>query len=223
MPDPSASQTHPLKCYVYGHRSVDGRLFYIGKGTGRRAWDTDRHPLWYRYVNNHLGGQFETVILKDNLDSSDAEQLEAEWTDQESENIVNWINFSRPADLKENSRYHTLRKECLGIADQAKALEASDVSRAIELYNEALARISGFAHIQSELGLVGQLMSEERQEYGVNGELKVLDRLTLCLCRAGRIQEARDVTDNYFREFRADLNLSSAARILKRIRKGHSK
>lgn len=217
VPDPAASQTNPLKCYVYGHRTVDGKLFYIGKGTGGRAWNADRHPLWHRYVNNHLGGQFEIVILRDNLDSSDADQLEAEWTDQESANLVNWTNFARPTDLEANKRYHTLRQECLGIADEAKTLEASDVSRAIELYNDALTRISGFAHIQSELGLVGQLIMEERQEYGVNGELRVLDRLTLCLCRSGRTQEARDVTENYFREFRADLSLSAAERILKRI------
>ena len=67
--------------------------FYIGKGTGRRAWQDDCHPLWHRYVKNHLQGKYSVVILADDLTADRAEELESAWITQESETLVNWINF----------------------------------------------------------------------------------------------------------------------------------
>lgn len=40
--------------YVYAHKSHDGRVFYIGKGTGKRAWATARRSVrWQRHAEKH--------------------------------------------------------------------------------------------------------------------------------------------------------------------------
>ena len=74
-PSTTASQNSPKRYYVYGHFDAQGVPFYIGKGTGRRVWSEDRHPLWSRYVQNHLHGKYTVVILVDDLTSTQAEEV----------------------------------------------------------------------------------------------------------------------------------------------------
>lgn len=65
--------------YVYGHYTADtNRLFYIGKGTGRRAWDrgkTDRNDYWHKTVNKH---GIVVKLLIENLTEEDAFTKEKE-------------------------------------------------------------------------------------------------------------------------------------------------
>lgn len=67
--------------YVYCHiRKTDGKCFYIGKGTGRRAWYTlDRNQYWYNIVKKH---GFETIILVNNISEEKAFELEADFCKQ---------------------------------------------------------------------------------------------------------------------------------------------
>lgn len=54
------------KFYVYTHiRKSDGRVFYVGKGHGRRAWSKSRqNPYWHNIVNKH-GFTVEIVMWFD--------------------------------------------------------------------------------------------------------------------------------------------------------------
>jgi hypothetical protein len=94
---------------------------------------------------------------------------------------------------------------------------------AAELYCQAVDAIRVYAMISAEGGLVGQLLAEESAEMGLNGELHALDRLTLCLVRLGRAEEAARQADNYFALYRRDLQFASAVRIRKRIEKALAK
>jgi hypothetical protein len=222
-PSPTANQTKPKGCYVYAHCVNGGKIFYIGKGSGQRAWSDDRHPLWTRYVENHLHGHYHVVILADGLTASQAEEVENDWVAQEAANLINWVNLGRKTDFAALDRMHRLRSANRALLEQAKALESIDPKRAIELYVDVINTIPEYATIQPEPGLVGQLINEEWEELGISGEIFALDRLTLLLCEAGEPERAANHCEEYFRLFRRDKSHKTAERIAKRLEKARKK
>jgi hypothetical protein len=64
--------------YVYLHRAIEsGEVFYVGKGSGNRAWQrTNRNSEWNEKVSA-LGDRWEVVIVKDDLSEIEAFKLEA--------------------------------------------------------------------------------------------------------------------------------------------------
>lgn len=65
------------KFYVYLHRRAsDGRVFYVGKGCGRRAWiESGRNRHWQNVAAKH---GFTVEIYRDALTEIDAHALEVE-------------------------------------------------------------------------------------------------------------------------------------------------
>ena len=217
VPLSTASQTTPRRNYVYGHFDEREVPFYIGKGTGRRAWNDSRHPLWHRYVNSHLNGKYIVKILADDLAPDEAETLEAEWISQESDTLVNWVNFGRETNFAILDHYHALQSANRSLISHARTLEKGLPNEAVALYRQAIENIGAYASLQPEQGMVGQLLDEERAELGISGELVALDRLTLCLVRLGKIAEAAAAADEYFAKYRADEKLQAAAAIKRRV------
>lgn len=156
----TANQERPRRSYVYGHFDVHGVPFYIGKGTGRRAWSRDRDPLWERYLATRLGGRFEVVILQDDLSSEEAESLESDWIAQESETLINWVNAGGRIDFAALDRYHRLRNKNREAMARARAMERTDLAGAIASYAAALEALAEYANIEHETGLVAQLLKE---------------------------------------------------------------
>lgn len=218
-PSSKADQRHPRECYVYAHYDEKGIPFYIGKGIDRRAWKDKRHHLWHRYVDNHLEGKYSVRILEDNLSPAEAEELESEWIAQESETLVNWINFGRKTDFEALDRFHKLRKSNCELIASARPYEKVDPERAVSIYREAIENIADYAMITYEGGLIGQLLEEKRSELGYSGELEALDRLTLCLTRLRKSSAALSAAEEYFEKFRADKSLKLAETIMRRVTK----
>jgi hypothetical protein len=214
-----ADQKHPRRYYVYAHLDSSEEIFYVGKGTGRRAWSTDRHPLWKRYVEKHLNGEYKVVILYDNLSELDAVEVEDAWLAQCADTVVNLLGIWRDRDFKAIDLRTGLQSELFKLTRQAKAIEKVDLEKATSMYMEAIEAIQSFAFIAPEKGLVGQLLKEEAEELGVYGEVDVLNRLTICLIKLGRPEEAAQHTDNYFARYRRDLQRKVAKRITKRVSK----
>jgi len=215
--DPQANQERPSGNYVYAHLDESGEIFYVGRGVARRAWSAERHPLWHRYVQTHLGGQYKVQILQDNLSSEESEELEAAWIDQCSLHIVNWQNFGRKTDFQALDRYHALRNANRALIAEAKSVEKTDPEQAIAMYVQAIEAIKEYASISYEEGLVAQLLQEEANELGRNGEIEALDRLTLCLVKRNRRDEAAKHVAAYVALYRRDTERAAYQRIAKRI------
>lgn len=85
--------------YVYVHRRAsDGTIFYIGKGTGNRAWKTYEYfrSTWHHRVKCKYGLVVE--IIKDHLTSDEAYDLEERLISEarvSGENIVNFMEERR--------------------------------------------------------------------------------------------------------------------------------
>jgi hypothetical protein len=208
-PDPDANQDNPRGNYVYAHADSAGKIFYVGRGLGRRAWSAERHPLWHRYVQKHLGGQYKVQILEDNLSSEESERVESAWIDQCSHHIVNWQNYGRKTDFQALERYNNLRAANRALILRAKSVEKTDLEHAIVIYVQA--------SIDYEEGLVAELLREEADELGRHGEIEALDRLTLCLVKLNRRDEAAKRVASYVALYRRDTERSAYRRIAKRL------
>jgi hypothetical protein len=106
---------------------------------------------------------------------------------------------------------------------EARKHEKTNLERAASIYIDAVNAISSYAFINADRGLIGQLTNKRVRKHGHHGDLNALNRLTLCLIKLGRVQEAAERVDDYFRLYRADLNKSVARQIRKRIAKALSK
>jgi hypothetical protein len=221
-PAADASQENPRRSYVYAHMDSAGKIFYVGKGEGRRAWSTDRHPLWRRYVEKRLGGNYQVRILQDNLSAGEAEEVEAAWIAQCSDGLVNWVNMGRATDFQALERYHKLRDANRCLIQEAKAIEEHDLAHAVEMYVHAIEAIREYTFISYEKGLIGQLLDEEAEELGRSGEIQALDRLTMCLIKLERPDESAQHAHDYFALYRRDQQSAAFHRITKRIEKARA-
>ena len=181
--------------YVYAHTSPDGQIFYIGKGTARRAWSIDRDALWYHYVRTRCGGRYGVQIVADGLDESVALELEDMLIGQLGSNLVNWVNRGRQFDYAALDRYHTSRDATRAFVSETRALESSDPELAIERYREALERGHEYSVIEYETGLVADLRRELGPTYYV--DTAPLDRLTMLLRRLKRFDELVEAVDDF--------------------------
>lgn len=217
--NPYPDQEHPKGYYVYAHSDVNGSIFYIGKGVKKRAWSNDRHPLWHRYVQKHLKGDYKVSILVDSLSDEEAEHIESIKIARYGDSLVNWVNSSRTINLDNNKKYWELKAKNKESYNAARGLEGNNLSAAVAEYRNCLDALRVYAFIDhEESGLVGKLLKEEDVETGINGELDILDRLTLCLKKLGDIHEAKKEAIEYFRIYKRDIHLKKAEVICKRVK-----
>jgi hypothetical protein len=69
----NAESVQPEKeFYVYAHiNDKTNELFYIGKGSKKRAWDHNRLPYWVEYVDA-IDGKYTVKVLRDGLTEAEA-------------------------------------------------------------------------------------------------------------------------------------------------------
>ena len=218
-PQPDADQDKPKGCYVYAHCDEQDNAFYIGMGTGRRAWSRNRHKLWVRYVEKHLHGKYQVQILADNLAKGEAEEVENAFMAQQGDNLLNCFNLGRSLEFEVLEQYSKLKKTNRGQIQTAKATEKDDLELAAKLYIKAIEDMHAYAFMKYQGGLLGKLQEEEAGELGHHGELDALDRLTMCLIKLGRPREASERMKAYFTLYRKDLCLKGSERITRRVEK----
>jgi hypothetical protein len=200
--------------YVYVHKDKAGNVFYVGKGTGKRAWSKERHVVWRHYVETRLHGQYDVEIVRSELLNSEAEELEARLINEHGRRLVNWISTGREFDYEASERYWALRKANDEFIALTRPLEKSDPEQAVDRYQQAMTRMYEYELIQTERGLVAELMSEIG---GPAGNNTLLDRLTLCLCRLGRVEEAAAAARKYLARFPVRRDQAVPGMVLRRI------
>lgn len=201
--------------YVYVHRDSDGNIFYVGKGTGDRAWSLSRHSVWHKYVQERLQGNYEVEIVISDLTEDEALERESQLITEYGHQLVNWINWGRDFDYEALARYHSLRNENRCFVNDTRQIEVVDLGEAVRRYRQALENMRQYESIVTERGLIGDLLKDDPRY----GDPNILDRLTMCLVRLGKHDDAVAVAADYFRDFPGALHGGAGKRILKRIAK----
>jgi hypothetical protein len=170
--------------YVYFHRDVNDKIFYVGEGTGRRAYSKDRDANWHKYVNERSCGRHTVQIVSRHATSEEAEEVEGSYISLYGHHLTNWINPGRQTDLAANGRYLKARKANQELMAEVRQLEATEPEKAIEKYRQAMLAMYEYESIVTEVGLIPDLMGDRYK-----GDAHILDRLTLCLFKLGRYEE----------------------------------
>lgn len=83
-------QSYPTGKYVYVHETLDGKVFYVGKGSGDRAWAKHgRGKQWKDYTRCV---EFVARIIKDGLTDSQAIELESELFNKYRSQLINTVD-----------------------------------------------------------------------------------------------------------------------------------
>ena len=202
------------KLYVYVHRNPGGEIFYVGKGTGRRAWSTVRHSVWHKYVNERCAGKYTVQIVSYHGTNDEAEEAEDRLTSRYGEQLVNWINPGRQFDYPALARFHAARNANRLFVAETKPLESANLEQAIERYKQAMLAMYEYESITLERGLIAELSGDTYQCGG--GGINILDRLTLCLYRLGRVRELNEAVDDFLTRFPQATELAMMQPVLKR-------
>jgi hypothetical protein len=169
----------------------------VGQGSPR---------YWYRYVETHLAGQYDVLILHDDLSEQEALELENDWMSQcDADKLVNWVNLARKGDWEALDRFHQLRDANRSLMEKTQEVEKGDIQGAVPMYIEVINA------------------AEEKAEKGLSGYMYALNRLTICLVKLGRPKEALRQTEDYLEKYRADAEYPSVEKIRKRIDKAFKK
>lgn len=123
--------------------------------------------------------------------------------------------FNTPANrksvnYKELAKYHGIRSAAKEVSEKSKKLEREDINSAISGHNSAIELLIQARSLK---------IYSEDTDHGYGGDIECLNRLTICLCKAGRAEEAQAAAALYFSTFPQDRDLKSAAQILKRLEK----
>lgn len=209
------------KFYVYVHKDMDGNVFYVGKGTSQRAWDTDRrHILWQYYVER-LNGKFEVEIVADGLQEDEAADLEGDLMAKYGGQLVNWYNMSRSVDYEASEKYQALEKENARRLVAAKEFEKQEPEKAVVLYRKALKCMmeykKGLRETEHFTGVAAEMYAKMIAETST-GDINILDRLTLCLKKLERQEELDSEVEEYLVKFPHAKSLAGFQKILKRTR-----
>lgn len=196
--------------YVYTHRDTAGRVFYVGKGRGKRAWSKDRDAIWKRYVAERSGGTFDVEILQGDLTEESALELEWEWITKLGPQLVNWENPGRAIDAIASEEYWLKRKKSQGLIAEAKQLGKSDPNTAVDLCRQALALVDEYMNLTLETGLVAELNESPRL-----GDPNVIYRLAQSLKQAENLEAIPEVVDAYMEKYPAARNHSQGKAALK--------
>lgn len=129
-------------------------------------------------------------------------------------------NYSRRLDHGNNAKYHGIRSSAKLLQQEAKALEATDIERAIHSYQSALK-----LHIESaKVQIFFATRPDNTQSlFPESGDIECINRLTMCLCKNGKATEARTAMQSYFDVFPKDAALKTAEQIRKRVEKAVAK
>lgn len=117
-------------------------------------------------------------------------------------------------DYEANAQYHKMRDANTIFVDETRPFEQSDIEEAVRRYRVALVTIRKYEALAVEKNLFPRLSRGSNSR-----EVNILDRLTICLVKLRRRDEALLEANQYFEEFQDAMQLGAARAIRTRVDK----
>lgn len=195
----------PGKFYVYTHKDKDGTVFYVGKGTGNRAYSRDRAPEWLEYLDKRSGGKFSVEIVRAGISVEDALEIEDAVMKLHGGTIVNRVNPYAPYDSRKLRAYSEAQR-CFGEALK-RAInfrKSKDFDKAISEFEAAYAHhLDMVRNADYDLGARNGLRSTV---FAYHPNSALADGYSMVLAKAGRNRELVAFAERYFRDYAPPYN-----------------
>jgi hypothetical protein len=206
--------------YVYIHKDIDGTVFYVGKGTGDRAYSRDRPPEWNDYINRKSDGKFSVEIVRDQISEDDALEIEDALMAKYSTSIINRQNMHAPYDASKMMAY----SDAIGSYDKGlkRAIELSKIGKLDEAVVEFEAAYVKYFYVIKNSGYdLGARNGLESTKFEFHPHV-LADRYTKMLKKAGRLSELVTFSERYFRDY-GDPSNSTEDELMNRMVKARGK
>ena len=191
----------PGKHYVYVHKGPDGSVFYVGRGTGNRAYSKDRGPDWDWYVKNVLGDQFSVELVRENISEADSLELEDILMQRYGATIINLQNFHSPRDQTKFMKYADAIKLYTDARKEAEALAArGSIDKAMAAFGTAYDHyLVATENSDYDLGARRRLRESGLYNYHPTA---LADACTKMLAKSARYAELVAFGERYFTDFK---------------------
>ena len=210
----------PGKFYVYTHKDKNGRVFYVGKGTGDRAYSRDRSPEWIEYLDKRSGGKFTVEIVRDGISEENALEIEDAVMKMHGVTIINRMNPHAPYDTTKFRAYCEAQK-CFGetLKRAINFQNAKEFDNAISEFEAAYAHhLDMVRNADYDLGARSSLKSVA---FAYHPTSALADGYSLVLAKAGRNLELIAFAERYFRDYAPPYNKAEDT-LRKRMEKARS-
>lgn len=121
-----------------------------------------------------------------------------------------------------SSKYHALRNENGLLIREAKRMEYTDLEKAVELYRKALERMKEYTNIEMQnweifTGIAQELYTEYLLET-IDGDIEIIDRITLCLKKLKRLDDIVMEVEKYLALYPSAKERNKMKKVLKRAK-----
>lgn len=195
----------PGKFYVYTHKDKDGTVFYVGKGTGDRAYSRERSPEWFEYLDKKSDGKFSVEIVRDGISEEDALEIEDNVMKAHGGTIINRVNPHAPYDPNKFRAYCEAQRSFGETLKRATNFQkAKEFDKAIPEFEAAYAHhLEMVRNADYDLGARNGLKSTAFAYHPMSA---LADGYSMVLAKAGRNRELIAFAERYFRDYAAPYN-----------------
>lgn len=187
----------PGRYYVYVHKGLDGTVFYVGKGTGDRAFSKDRQPEWLYYVEKILNKQYNVEIVEEGISEEDALRIEESLLAEHAATVINRQNMYAPVDSRKLINYSDTIRTYSDTLRSAQILDKEgNYKEAIEKYETAYNHYTKAMSLNDYDQGARRLLPKERI-----APTQLADSYSKCLAKQGLHKQVVMFYKRFFSDF----------------------